>query len=78
MLRSKAEEAGAKYEEVPTRIVKPTRRCSGCGALKRHEDMPPPAHVRMRHLRLHARARPQRLSKHDALDVRAQWWGSGH
>lgn len=45
MLRSKAEEAGAKYEEVPTRQVKPTRRCSGCGALKRREDMP--LHPRM-------------------------------
>lgn len=40
MLRSKAEEAGAKYEEVPTRIIRPTRRCSGCGVLKRREAMP--------------------------------------
>lgn len=40
MLRSKAEEAGAKYEEVPTRTIKPTRRCSGCGGIKRREDMP--------------------------------------
>lgn len=39
-LRSKAEEAGAKYEEVPTRLVKPTRRCSGCGVVKTREEMP--------------------------------------
>jgi putative transposase len=45
MLRSKAEEAGAKYEEVPTRQVKPTRRCSGCGELNRREDIP--LHQRM-------------------------------
>jgi putative transposase len=45
MLRSKAEEASAKYEEVPTRIIKPTRRCSNCGGIKRREDMP--LHQRM-------------------------------
>lgn len=39
-LRSKAEEAGAKFEEVPTRLVKPTRRCSDCGVVKDREDMP--------------------------------------
>lgn len=39
-LRSKAEEAGAKYEEVPTRLVKPTRRCSDCGVVKTREEMP--------------------------------------
>ena len=45
VLRSKAEEAGAKYEEVPTRVIKPTRRCSTCGGVKRREDMP--LHQRM-------------------------------
>jgi putative transposase len=45
MLRSKAEEAGTKYEEVPTVTVKPTRQCSGCGALKSREEMP--VHQRM-------------------------------
>lgn len=40
MLRYKAEEAGAKFEEVPTRLVKPTRRCSCCGAVKTREEMP--------------------------------------
>lgn len=38
--RSKAEEAGAKFEAVPTRQVKPTRRCSSCGFVKAREDMP--------------------------------------
>ena len=36
----KAEEAGGKFEMVPTRLVKPTRRCSCCGLVKAKEDMP--------------------------------------
>lgn len=31
MLRYKAEEAGIEWHEVPTKIVKPTQTCSGCG-----------------------------------------------
>lgn len=40
MLTYKAEEAGAKFEQIPTTTVKPTRRCSSCGAVKPREDMP--------------------------------------
>lgn len=36
----KAEEAGGKFEMVPTRQVKPTRRCNGCGLVKTKEEMP--------------------------------------
>lgn len=39
-LRCKAEEAGAKFEEIPTRLVKPTRRCSRCGVVKERAEMP--------------------------------------
>lgn len=39
-LRSKAAEAGAKVEEVPTRKIKPTRRCSSCGEVKTRDEMP--------------------------------------
>ena len=31
MLRAKAEEAGVAWLEVPTRTVKPSQTCSGCG-----------------------------------------------
>lgn len=34
-LRYKAEEAGSKFIEVPTRTVKPTQRCHVCGATKK-------------------------------------------
>lgn len=39
-LRCKAEEAGTKFEKVPTRQVKPTRRCSSCGTVKERAQMP--------------------------------------
>ncbi len=39
-LRYKAAEAGSKYEEVPTRLIKPTRRCSECGTAKTREEIP--------------------------------------
>lgn len=39
-LRCKAEEAGTKFEMTPTRQLRPTRRCSNCGAAKAHADMP--------------------------------------
>jgi putative transposase len=39
-LRYKAEEAGSKYEEVPTRLIKPTRRCSDCGTVRTKEELP--------------------------------------
>ena len=34
-LRAKAEEAGSKFMEIPTRKVKPTQRCCCCGKLKK-------------------------------------------
>lgn len=40
MLSYKAAEAGTKFEQIPTTTVKPTRRCSGCGAVKDREAMP--------------------------------------
>jgi putative transposase len=39
-LSYKAEEAGAKFEQVPTTLIKPTRRCSCCGVEKARADMP--------------------------------------
>jgi putative transposase len=39
-LRTKAEEAGSKFEEIPTRLIKPTRRCSCCGAVTSKKEMP--------------------------------------
>lgn len=35
MLRYKAAEAGVEYVEIPSRIVKPSQTCSGCGAQRR-------------------------------------------
>lgn len=40
MLTYKAEEAGTKFEQVPTTTIKPTRRCSGCGEVKTRDEMP--------------------------------------
>jgi putative transposase len=35
-LRIKAEEAGSKFVEIPTRMVKPSQRCCMCGDTKKH------------------------------------------
>lgn len=37
MLRTKAEEAGVAWHEVPTRKVKPTQRCHGCWKVEKKE-----------------------------------------
>lgn len=34
-LKYKAEEAGTKWIEIPTRKVKPTQSCTGCGNVKK-------------------------------------------
>ena len=39
-LHCKADEAGTKFEKVPTGQVKPTRRCSSCGVVKERANMP--------------------------------------
>ncbi|MBV8502904.1 MAG: transposase [Paucibacter sp.] len=39
-LQCKAEEAGTKFEIVPTWQIKPPRRCSSCGFVKTRHDMP--------------------------------------
>jgi len=44
MLRYKAEEAGVKFVEVPTRIVKPSQTCSRCGR-KRKKPLSERQHV---------------------------------
>jgi putative transposase len=37
MLRYKAEEAGVEWQEIPTKEVKPTQTCSGCGRQAKKE-----------------------------------------
>jgi putative transposase len=37
ILKYKAEEAGTVWKEIPTREVKPSQRCSGCGQIKKKQ-----------------------------------------